>query len=162
MARLFRYARCYCTAAGRAGGTAVGVTDERVQSLILRMTGVDFNRVFQRRRESLERPEYRLLSFDEIQEVNCNGVEMALPSVCITWSAGVHPRMLQVHSKTLEKAKKLVKMTPVFPEREEKNEILEEDSRLNDFDDSKWVFIDITMRVPNKVCPPTWPRSRWK
>ena len=84
MARLFRYARCYCTVAGPAGGMAVSVTDERVQSLILRMTGVDFNRVFQRRRESLERPEYRLLSFEEIQEVNCNGVEMALSSVCIT------------------------------------------------------------------------------
>ena len=73
MARLFRYARCYCTAAP-AGGMAVSVTDERVQRLILRMTGVDFNKVFQRRRESLERPEYRLFSVEEIQEVNCNDV----------------------------------------------------------------------------------------
>ena len=42
-------------------------------------------------------------------------------------------------------------MTPVLPEREEKNDILKEDSRLDKFDDSKWVFTDITMRVPNKV-----------
>ena len=61
------------------------------------------------------------------------------------------PHTLQVHSKTLEKARKLVKMTPVLPERKEKNEILEEDSQLDKFDDSKWVFTDITMRVPNKV-----------
>lgn len=42
-------------------------------------------------------------------------------------------------------------MTPVLREREEKNEILEESSRLDKFDDSKWVFTDITMNVPNKV-----------
>ena len=61
------------------------------------------------------------------------------------------PPPLQLHSDTIERAKKLLKMPPVLPEREERGKELQVDPRLNRFDDYNWVFVDISMGKEDKV-----------
>lgn len=49
----------------------VGVepTDERVQELMLRMTGMDFDKVFAPRKEPLLLPKYKLMTLEELEKV---------------------------------------------------------------------------------------------
>ena len=48
---------------------AVGVEDERVQSFLSQLTGMDFDKVFGARKEPLEPPTYKLMSWDELEKV---------------------------------------------------------------------------------------------
>lgn len=48
---------------------AVTFDDERVQGLLKRMTGKDFDKIFAVRVEELEVPKYQLMSDDQLQEV---------------------------------------------------------------------------------------------
>ena len=43
-------------------------------------------------------------------------------------------------------------MPPILPEREERGKEIENDPGLNNFDDSKWVFTDISMGIDDSVC----------
>ena len=47
----------------------MGPDDERVQELILRMTGMDFDRVFAPRKEPLSLPKYKLMTLEELEKV---------------------------------------------------------------------------------------------
>ena len=51
----------------------------------------------------------------------------------------------------MKKAKNLLKMAPVLPEREEKGQVKDRDPRIDRFDDSKWLFTDISMGREDKV-----------
>ena len=48
---------------------AVTFDDERVEELLKRMTGKDFDKIFAIRVEELEVPKYQLMSDDQLQEV---------------------------------------------------------------------------------------------
>ena len=43
--------------------------DERVQVLMLRMTGMNFDKVFAPKREPLKVPKYKLMTFQELKKV---------------------------------------------------------------------------------------------
>ena len=51
----------------------------------------------------------------------------------------------------MKKAKNLLKMTPVLQEQEEKGQVKDTDPRIDGFDDSKWLFTDISMGIEDKV-----------
>lgn len=56
-----------------------------------------------------------------------------------------------MHEEATERAKQLLSMPPVLPVREERGGEIEVDSRLDGFDDHKWVFVDISMGKEDKV-----------
>jgi len=60
---------CTTTAAVAQGSPAVTFDDERVQELLKRMTGRDFDKIFAVRVEDLEIPKYQLMTDEELKEV---------------------------------------------------------------------------------------------
>lgn len=50
-----------------------------------------------------------------------------------------------------EKAKKLLQMPPVLPERKPISDILSVDKILDGMDTAKYVFTDITYNIPDRV-----------
>ena len=64
-------ARLHCTG-GVETSPAVTFDDERVEVLLKRMTGKDFDKIFAIRVEELEVPKYQLMSDDQLQEVSGN------------------------------------------------------------------------------------------
>ena len=58
----------------------------------------------------------------------------------------------QAESEAEQKAEKLLQMPPVMDEREEIYEVLENDNRLESFDQSSFVFTDISTSVTDRVC----------
>ena len=55
--------------AGAEASPAVTFDDERVQELLKRMTGRDYDKIFAVRVEELEVPKYQLMSDDQLEEV---------------------------------------------------------------------------------------------
>ena len=51
------------------GQVSVCPDDSRVQELILRMTGMDFDKVFTPHREPLSLPKYKLMTLEELKKV---------------------------------------------------------------------------------------------
>lgn len=51
----------------------------------------------------------------------------------------------------VNRCKELLTPLPVLPVREEGGEEILTDNELKDFDDTKWVFTDITMGIDDKV-----------
>lgn len=68
-----RLARLYSSSSSSSSvakiSTAVGVEDERVQQILRRVTGMDFDRVFATQKEDLTLPRYRLLSEEQLKQV---------------------------------------------------------------------------------------------
>lgn len=65
-----------------------------------------------------------------------------------------------------EKAKKLLKMAPVLPERKPIVDVLSDDKFLDGMDTAKYVFTDITYDIPHRVYKTVihnmvWPKSSW-
>lgn len=74
LARLSRQcwlgSRLLCTATHQPTvARAVDVEDERVQSLLCQLTGMDFDKVFSPRQEPLQPPTYKLMTWDELEKV---------------------------------------------------------------------------------------------
>ncbi|XP_064382419.1 small ribosomal subunit protein mS22-like isoform X2 [Halichondria panicea] len=101
----------------------VGPNDERVQELLLRMTGMDFDKVFAAKKEPLKLPQYRLMTMEELKEV---------------------------HAETTAKAGELLRMPPIVPVREPQGEVGERDEILDQYLDNKMVFTDTTQHKENK------------
>lgn len=80
--------RLSSTRAAVEASPAVGMEDERVQALLQRMTGVDFNRVYATRKEELTLPRYRLLSEKQLREVQPHVLLMQATSGCIFCCTG--------------------------------------------------------------------------
>ena len=57
---------------------AVSVQDERVQALLVQLTGMDLNKVFAARKEPLRPPTYKLLTKKELEKVERSTVELSL------------------------------------------------------------------------------------
>lgn len=99
---------------------------ENVQALLDRLTGRDYEKVFQNRKlgQRLEPPKYELLTQAEVDQVM---VEMEV------------------------KLKKKLQMPPLLKEREPVTKILSKDPELQGFDNCKYVFIDISQGINDRV-----------
>jgi hypothetical protein len=100
---------------------------ENMQTLLDRLTGRDYDKVFQNRKlgQRLEPPKYELLTQEEVD---------------------------QVMSEMEVKLKGKLQMPPLLKEREPINKILSFNPELQSFDDCKYVFINISQGVTNRVC----------
>lgn len=96
-----------------------------VQSLLQKLTGMDYDKVFRRRRlgDAPERPVYQFMTEEELKEAED-----------------------EIHIKATQK----LASPPVMDERENSSIILEEDDSLVGFDVAKYVFTDITFGVPDR------------
>ncbi len=99
---------------------------ENVQSLLDRLTGRDYDKVFQNRKlgERLEPPKYELLTQTELDKVVA---EMEI------------------------KLKRKLQMPPLLKEREPVTKIMSKNPELQGFDSAKYVFIDISQGVADRV-----------
>jgi len=99
--------------------------DEKVQSLLKSLTGLNQQKIFRARRDQKprERSVYQFLTDEELAALQ---EEFTL------------------------KAEKKIQMPPVMTEREPKGRVLEEDPHLVGFDISKHVFTDITFGVSDR------------
>ena len=61
-----------CTTASNQASPSVTFDDERVQELLKKMTGRDFDKIFAMRVEDLEIPKYQLMTDEELKEVPIN------------------------------------------------------------------------------------------
>ena len=61
-----------CTTASNQASPSVTFDDERVQELLKKMTGRDFDKIFAMRVEDLEMPKYQLMTDEELKEVPIN------------------------------------------------------------------------------------------
>lgn len=99
---------------------------EDVQTLLDRLTGRDYEKVFHNRKlgQRLEPPKYELLTEQELNKVMAE-MEMKL--------------------------KTKLQMPPLVKERDQINNILSRNPEIQGFDNSKYVFIDISQGVSDRV-----------
>ena len=99
---------------------------ENVQTLLDRLTGRNYDKVFHNRKlgERLEPPKYELLTQSELD---------------------------QMMAETEFKLKKKLQMPPLLKEREPVTKILSKNPELQGFDSVKYVFIDISQGVTDRV-----------
>ncbi|XP_013146323.1 PREDICTED: 28S ribosomal protein S22, mitochondrial isoform X2 [Papilio polytes] len=98
-----------------------------VQALLKRLTRPDFSKVFRKRTNSnrsvLKTPEYKFLTDEELQSE---------------------------FSKANKTAARLLQMPPVVKVHQPINEVLSKDPALVGYDNTKYLFTDITFGVPNE------------
>ncbi|XP_006125053.1 small ribosomal subunit protein mS22 isoform X3 [Pelodiscus sinensis] len=98
-------------------------TDEAVQSLLYKMTGLDLQKIFRPLKQELKPPTYKLMTESELAEAT---------------------------RKAIQEAKELLKMSPVLSEREPIDDVLAEDRILEGTETAKYVFTDITYSTPHR------------
>ncbi|KFO82111.1 hypothetical protein N303_03124, partial [Cuculus canorus] len=98
-------------------------TDEAVQTLLYKMTGLDLQKVFRPVRQELKPPKYKLMTEAQLEEAT---------------------------RKAIEEAKKKLTMPPVLKEREPINDVLADDKFLEGTETTKYVFTDLTYSVPHR------------
>uniref|UniRef100_A0A8D0B2I4 Mitochondrial ribosomal protein S22 n=1 Tax=Salvator merianae TaxID=96440 RepID=A0A8D0B2I4_SALMN len=97
--------------------------DEKVQNLLYKMTGLNLQKVFKPIKQKLKPPTYKLMTESQLQEAT---------------------------RTAMEEAKERLKMPPVLSERQPINDILAEDKILDGIEDHKYVFTDITLKIPHR------------
>ncbi|KAM9812541.1 28S ribosomal protein S22, mitochondrial [Syngnathus typhle] len=98
-------------------------TDPVVQDILTRITGLNLQKVFRSVKQELNPPTYKLMTDEQLEQA----VKLAT-----------------------EKAKKMLQMPPVLPERKPISDILSVDKILDGMDTVKYVFTDITYNIPNR------------
>ncbi|XP_034023733.1 28S ribosomal protein S22, mitochondrial [Thalassophryne amazonica] len=98
-------------------------TDPDVQDILTRITGLDLEKVFQPIQQKLKPPTYKLMTDEQVKKA----IKVAT-----------------------YKAKKLLEMPPVLPERKPISDVLCIDKTLDGMDTAKYVFTDITFTVPHR------------
>ncbi|XP_054650105.1 28S ribosomal protein S22, mitochondrial [Dunckerocampus dactyliophorus] len=98
-------------------------TDPVVQDILSRITGLDLHKVFHPVKQELKPPTYKLMTDEQLQ---------------------------QAVKSAEEKAKKLLRMPPVLPERKPISDVLSVDRVLDGMDTAKYVFTDITYNIPQR------------
>ncbi|KAF7243289.1 28S ribosomal protein S22, mitochondrial [Varanus komodoensis] len=98
-------------------------TDEKIQNLLCKMTGMDLKKIFKPVKQEPKPPTYSLMTELQLEEAT---------------------------RKAIEKAKEKLSMPPVLPEREPINDILAEDKVLDGIEPYKYVFTDITYSTPHR------------
>ncbi|POI33987.1 hypothetical protein CIB84_002262 [Bambusicola thoracicus] len=109
--------------AGEKRDAKPAFTDEAVQDLLYRMTGLNLQKVFRPVRQELKPPKYRLLTEAQLQEAT---------------------------RKAVEEAKEKLRMPPVLDEREPIDDVLADDKVLEGTETAKYVFTDLTYATPHR------------
>ncbi|XP_065604050.1 small ribosomal subunit protein mS22 [Cyrtonyx montezumae] len=109
--------------AGEQKDAKPAFTDEAVQDLLYKMTGLNLQKVFRPVRQELKPPKYRLLTEAQLHEAT---------------------------RKAVEEAKERLRMVPVLDEREPIDDVLADDKVLDGAEIGKYVFTDITYAVPHR------------
>lgn len=128
--------------AGAEASPAVTFDDERVQELLKRMTGRDYDKIFAVRVEELEVPKYQLMSDDQLEEVFFI-VFLIVHNLFI---------LVQARKEMDEMADELLQMPPQPSLREERGQFISKDEQLEDFDECSYVFTDIAVGHSDEVC----------
>ncbi|XP_062988312.1 small ribosomal subunit protein mS22 [Elgaria multicarinata webbii] len=98
-------------------------TDEKIQNLLYKMTGLNLQKVFKPIKQELKPPTYKLMTESQLEEAT---------------------------RKAVEKAKERLRMPPVLSERKPINDVLAEDKILDGIEPYKYVFTDITYNIPHR------------
>ncbi|NXF84634.1 RT22 protein, partial [Eubucco bourcierii] len=98
-------------------------TDEAVQTLLYKMTGLNLQKVFRPVKMELKPPKYKLMTEAQLEEAT---------------------------RKAIEEAKEKLAMPPVLKEREPIDDVLAEDKFLEGTESAKYVFTDLSYSVPHR------------
>ncbi|KFP88149.1 hypothetical protein N310_08751, partial [Acanthisitta chloris] len=98
-------------------------TDEAVQTLLYKMTGLDLHKVFRPVKKELKPPQYKLMTEAQLKEAT---------------------------RKAIEEAKAKLVMPPVLDERKPIDDVLAEDKCLEGTETTKYVFTDLTYSIPHR------------
>ncbi|KFV80865.1 hypothetical protein N308_10885, partial [Struthio camelus australis] len=98
-------------------------TDEAVQNLLYKMTGLNLQKVFRPVKKELKPPTYKLMTEAQLEEAT---------------------------RKATEEAKEKLRMPPVLNEREPIEDVLAEDKILEGTETAKYVFTDLTYSIPHR------------
>ncbi|CAB1430053.1 unnamed protein product [Pleuronectes platessa] len=115
--------RTFCGGAQDTGNARPQFTDAAVQDILSRITGLDLQKVFRPILQELNPPTYKLMTDEQVEQAVMGATE---------------------------KAKKLLQMPPVLPERKPISDVLAEDKMLEGMDTAKFVFTDITYNIPHR------------
>nr|XP_001495392.3 28S ribosomal protein S22, mitochondrial isoform X1 [Equus caballus] len=97
--------------------------DEEVQTILIKMTGLNLQKVFKPAIQELKPPTYKLMTQAQLEEATRQAVEAA---------------------------KVRLKMPPVLEERAPINDVLAEDKILEGTETAKYVFTDISYSIPHR------------
>ncbi|XP_047419779.1 28S ribosomal protein S22, mitochondrial isoform X2 [Sciurus carolinensis] len=97
--------------------------DEEVQSILIKMTGLNLQKIFKPAIQELKPPTYKLMTQAQLEEAT---------------------------RKAVEAAKVRLKMPPVLEERTPINDVLAEDKILEGTETAKYVFTDISYNIPHR------------
>ncbi|XP_028374804.1 28S ribosomal protein S22, mitochondrial [Phyllostomus discolor] len=97
--------------------------DEEVQNILIKMTGLDLQKIFKPAVQELKPPTYKLMTQAQLEEATRQAVEAA---------------------------KARLKMPPVLEERTPINDVLAEDKILEGTETAKYVFTDISYSIPHR------------
>ncbi|NWI21073.1 RT22 protein, partial [Crypturellus soui] len=97
-------------------------TDEAVQSLLYKMTGLNLEKVFKSAKKELKPPTYKLMTDAQLEEAT---------------------------RKAIAEAKERLRMPPVLNEREPINDVLADDKILEGTETAKYIFTDLTYSTPH-------------
>ncbi|XP_013361714.1 PREDICTED: 28S ribosomal protein S22, mitochondrial isoform X2 [Chinchilla lanigera] len=98
-------------------------TDEEVQNILIKMTGLNLKKVFKPAIQELKPPTYKLMTQAQLEKATREAVEAA---------------------------KVRLKMPPVLEERAPINDVLAEDKILEGTETAKYVFTDISYSIPHR------------
>ncbi|XP_069861608.1 small ribosomal subunit protein mS22 isoform X2 [Dipodomys merriami] len=97
--------------------------DEEVQSILIKMTGLDLEKIFKPAIQELKPPTYKLMTQAQLEEAT---------------------------RKATEVARVQLKMPPVLEERTPINDVLAEDKILEGTETNRYVFTDISYSIPHR------------
>nr|XP_025737313.1 28S ribosomal protein S22, mitochondrial isoform X1 [Callorhinus ursinus] len=97
--------------------------DEEVQNILIKMTGLNLQKIFKPSIQELKPPTYKLMTQAQLEEAT---------------------------RKAIEAAKVRLKMPPVLEERAPINDVLAEDKILEGTETAKYVFTDISYSIPHR------------
>ncbi|KAI1235675.1 28S ribosomal protein S22, partial [Lamprotornis superbus] len=118
-----RVTACARPAEGKAAQPRPAFTDEAVQTLLYKMTGLDLHKVFRPVKKGLKPPHYKLMTEAQLEEAT---------------------------RKAIEEAKTKLIMPPVLNEREPIDDVLAEDKVLEGTETAKYVFTDLSYSIPHR------------
>ncbi|KAM6160562.1 small ribosomal subunit protein mS22 [Erethizon dorsatum] len=98
-------------------------TDEEVQNILIKMTGLNLEKIFKPAIQELKPPTYKLMTQAQLEEAT---------------------------RKAVQAAKVRLKMPPVLEERAPINDVLAEDTILEGTETAKYVFTDISRSIPHR------------
>uniref|UniRef100_A0A6J0TMR8 Small ribosomal subunit protein mS22 isoform X1 n=1 Tax=Pogona vitticeps TaxID=103695 RepID=A0A6J0TMR8_9SAUR len=107
----------------KSGVSKPSFTDENVQNLLYKITGMDLQKVFKPLKQELKPPTYKLMTEAQLEEAT---------------------------RQAIKTAKERLKMPPVLSEREPINDVLSDDKILDGVESHKYIFTDLTYSVPHR------------